>query len=156
MFCRRSGPLYRVRDLHYHLFSPFFCVSFFVFTFSLFCYLEIQNVFSLSEHRKIYNPTSSSQPSIGAFRRSHIGNSGDLQWIYQADNLLSTLDLEYFRIVKFWEELSFAEDLSADTVSDSRQFGAFHISQFWIRGAFSEDLPSRQLAFTRGFGVSSD
>ena len=29
VFCRRSGPLYRVRDLHYHLFSPFFCVSFF-------------------------------------------------------------------------------------------------------------------------------
>ena len=49
-FCRRSGPLYRIRGLHYHLFSPFFCVSFFLFIFSSFYYLEVQNVFSLSEH----------------------------------------------------------------------------------------------------------
>ena len=35
-FCRRSGPWYRVRDLHYHLFSPFFSVSFFfIHTFLL-------------------------------------------------------------------------------------------------------------------------
>ena len=30
-FCRRSGPWCRVRDLHYHLFSPFFFVCAFIY-----------------------------------------------------------------------------------------------------------------------------
>ena len=154
----------------------------------------------------MYNPTSSSQPPIGAFGSSQIRNSGQFQWIYFADNALSTWDLDFivqpyfgrqssfrrgflsrhcFRrpsywsfseqpILDSWSLLSgytlptthfrpliwsfqqshilgnsqvFAEDFSADTVSDDLHIGAFQSSLFQIRGSCSVDILCRQHTF---------
>ena len=63
-FCRRSGPWYRVRDLHYHLFSPFLlCVFFYPHIssiFSLFYYVEVQKVFTLVYTKRTSHPQISS------------------------------------------------------------------------------------------------